>query len=94
MTKKLFDLGQTVMTCGVADKVERDARFAAQIPVCIARHASGDWGDMDAEDKRSNDAALEGRDRILSAYDLEGTKVWIITEWDRSVTTILFPDEY
>jgi hypothetical protein len=94
MIKKLFDLGQTVMTCGVADKVEEDARFAAQIPVCIAKHASGDWGEVDAEDKKSNDAAVTEGNRLLSAYVIDGTKIWIITEWDRSVTTILFPDEY
>ena len=61
---------------------------------CLERHASRDWGDLDAEDKRANDAAVKHGGRVLSAYTLRGDKIWIITEADRSVTTILTPDEY
>jgi hypothetical protein len=59
------------------------------------RHARGDWGDVDAHDKRANDAAVKQGTRIVSAYVLDdGTRVWIITEADRSSTTILLPEEY
>jgi len=62
---------------------------------CLARHAAGDWGIVNAEDKRLNDRAVRDRGRLLSAYLIaNGTKIWIITEADRSATTILLPDEY
>ncbi|HEY7118888.1 MAG TPA: hypothetical protein VH475_20025 [Tepidisphaeraceae bacterium] len=63
-------------------------------------HAGGSWGDLDAEDRRLNDQAIAHEDpdrqgRVLSAYLTRNqTKIWVITEWDRSVTTILLPDEY
>jgi hypothetical protein len=63
----------------------------------LKRHCIGDWGELDVEDKRRNDLALENGERLFSAYIKKGPKiwkVWIITEADRSVTTILFPDEY
>ena len=60
----------------------------------VQRHASGDWGDLDAHDKEANDVAVREGFRLLSAYELEGTRFWIITEADRSTTTILLPDEY
>ena len=59
------------------------------------RHVLGDWGDINQEDKKTNDLAVEMGERILSGYTLpDGTKVWVITESDRSATTILLPDEY
>lgn len=61
----------------------------------LDRHQAGDWGDVDEEDKRANDTALKIKARLLSAYILAGgVKIWIITEADRSSTTILLPDEY
>jgi hypothetical protein len=61
----------------------------------LARHAGGDWGEVDQEDWAANDRAMREGTRLLSAYHLsDGTKVWIITEADRSVTTVLLPDEY
>ncbi|SAK87801.1 plasmid related protein [Caballeronia glebae] len=61
----------------------------------LTRHLRGDWGDLTAEDRRQNDLALESGLRVLSCYELPGGgKVWIITEWDRSVTTVLLPDDY
>ena len=67
---------------------------------CLERHCSGDWEDLDDEMRQQNDEALEaereGRyiDSMFSLYDIDGTEIHIITEIDRSVTTILFPDEY
>jgi len=91
-----FPLGTLLMTRGVNDRVADDAAFAKFVMGNLKRHASGDWGEMCAEDKRENDLALRhGELRIFSAYESEGLpKIWIITEADRSATTILFPDEY
>ena len=88
----LFPLGQTVMTPGAQEALQR----AGQLPrTFLASHVRGDWGDLDAEDKRANDRALKDGTRILSAYHTKkGDKLWVITEADRSVTTILLPSEY
>jgi hypothetical protein len=61
----------------------------------VLRHSSGDWGTVDKEDWAANDRALAEGERLLSAYELgNGETVWIITEWDRSATTILLPEDY
>ena len=90
-----------VLTRGVADLIAENADFAKFVTLSLARHIKGDWGDVDAEDKLSNDEAVKSsEDRVLSAYNDDRfpkngiATIWIITEWDRSVTTVLFPDEY
>jgi len=60
----------------------------------LARHATGDWGDLCAFDRRQNEIALSDGYRVFSSYDMPAGRVWIITEADRSVTTILLPEEY
>ena len=94
MNKKqpLFDLGQVVSTPGALDALEA----ANQHPVeFIARHVSGDWGELPPEDVKENEFSVKHGYRILSAYTLKtGVKIWIITEADRSVTTFLLPEEY
>jgi hypothetical protein len=60
----------------------------------LARHETGDWGELCAFDLRQNEIALRDGDRVLSSYETTAGRVWIITEADRSVTTILLPDEY
>ena len=61
----------------------------------LRRHARGDWGDLDDEDRKANDRALQEGSRLFSAYKTKaGVKFWIITEADRSATTVLLPDEY
>ena len=96
--KTTFKTGITVMTRGVADRMEADAQFAGFVTNCFGRYLNCDWGDLDKDDARCNDEAVaDGNDRILAAYKREGhpeDKIWIITEWDRSATTVLFPDEY
>lgn len=89
----LFSLGQVVMTKGIADLV--DAGKVDILPL-ISRHSTGDWGDVCSHDRQLNDDAVESGNRILSCYPIssEVGKVWIITEWDRSYTTVLLPDEY
>lgn len=90
--KPLFDLGQVVGTPGALLALED----AEQHPVeLLTRHAIGDWGELPDEDKKENELSVEKGFRIFSAYKLQsGVKVWVITEWDRSVTTILLPSEY
>jgi len=88
----LFPLGQVVATPGALDALE----YAEQTPVeFLARHARGDWGVVDEEDGTENDLSVKQGFRILSAYLLStSVKIWIITEADRSATTILLPEEY
>ncbi len=86
-----FPLGQLMITPGALAALKQ----SKQTPLpFLYRHVSGDWGDLDAEDQEANDfAVVQGR-RILSAYTLNtGVKIWCITEADRSVTTILLPEE-
>ncbi len=89
-----FGLGQVVTTRGVAAFLEQQGNDNQTLFRLLQRHVSGDWGEVCATDKKSNNDALETGQRLLSAYDLFGRKVWVITEWDRSVTTVLFPEEY
>jgi hypothetical protein len=60
----------------------------------LARHATGDWGELCAFDRRQNEIALRDGYRVFSSYDVLEDRVWVITEADRSVTTILLPEEY
>jgi hypothetical protein len=60
----------------------------------IARHTAGDWGELCAFDRRQNEMALREGYRVLSSYKVPAGSVWIITEADRSITTILLPEEY
>jgi hypothetical protein len=90
-----FNPGQLVVTKGVNDLIAINEEFAKHVSLSLSRHLSGDWGNLCDEDRVSNEAALLEGDRLLSAYEKEGVaKIWIITECDRSVTTVLFPDEY
>jgi hypothetical protein len=84
------------MTRGVADEVAQNEAFAKFVLNSLKRHANGDWGDMSQDDKAENELSLrEGNLRLFSAYEHPTLpKIWIITEADRSATTILFPDEY
>lgn len=86
----LFPLGQLLITPGARDTLDQMDVIGA-----VQRHRTGDWGIVCEEDWAVNDEALATGGRILSAYrDRNDTKFWIITEWDRSATTILLPDEY
>ena len=87
-----FALGQTYMTPGA----EEALMIAGQTGIeFLRRHMSNDWGDLSDEDMRENELSLKEGFRLLSAYrTAKGQKLWIITEADRSATTILLPDEY
>ena len=90
-----YNLGRLVMTRGVNDQVAENEAFAKFVMSSLTRHRQGDWGDLPDEDKQENELSLKEGFRLLSAYEAEGLpKIWIITEADRSSTTILFPDEY
>jgi len=86
-----FLLGQVVATPGALEAFEH----AEQTPdEFLRRHASGDWGDVGPLDAKKNESSLRDGQRLLSAYNLtSGERIWIITEADWSVTTILLPDE-
>lgn len=87
-----FPLGHLVATRGA---IEALASANEDLLPFVARHAVGDWGDIDDEDRSENEQSLVYGRRLLSAYTLRnGTRIWIITEADRSATTILLPGEY
>jgi hypothetical protein len=88
----LFSLGRTVATPGALEALERTGTSPSEL---LDRHVSGDWGEVGPEDWEANERDLIDGERLLSIYHLEdGTKLYVITEWDRSVTTILKNNEY
>ena len=85
-----FPLGRTVITRNALDTLQPE-----DVSTALQRHARKDWGDLCPEDIAENELSLQQGFRLLSAYcDRQGTKFWIITEADRSVTTILLPEDY
>jgi len=93
-----FDLGPVVSTPGALEALQRNSMTGLEL---LARHCRGDWGDLDDEDKRANEAALKTGARLLSAYHLpDGEKLWIITDAEideqhhRQSTVFLLPSEY
>ena len=97
-----FKIGQVFASVQVRNYLENE-NFNLFIEKCIKRHRLKDWGDLEAEDIEANFHALENNLRLLSSYkleklndqlDLPNDKIWIITEWNRETSTILFPSEY
>lgn len=85
-----FSPGSVVATPGALALADH-----RQLAELLRRHLAGDWGELSAEDKTANDDAVKFGDRILSSYRTEsGDKLWVITERDRSQTTVLTPGEY
>jgi hypothetical protein len=90
VTTPKFPLGQTVITAN-ANAVLSEL----DVIVALQRHQSGDWGDVDNHDRQMNEDSLRKSSRLFSVYyTAAGTKFWIITEWDRSATTVLLPEDY
>ena len=85
----VVDLGLVLVTPGVLAAL--DEAWVAEL---LARHQGGDWGDVAAEDRRLNDQALKNGARLFSAYETAAGRIWIITEADRSATTVLLRTEY
>jgi hypothetical protein len=90
--KALFSLGQVVATPGALQALDEAGQTSMEF---LHRHVTGDWGDLDEHDRKENELALQKGLRLFSAYQTsKGVRIWVITEWDRSATTILLPDEY
>ena len=90
MNQPKFPLGQTVATPNALEHLSQ-----VDVVLGLARHQAGDWGELCEEDRNHNDQALAEGSRLLSVYHTShGVKFWIITEWDRSVTTVLLPEDY
>ena len=92
MDEARFPIGAVVATPGALDAFSR----TGEVPIkFLRRHVAGDWGELDQADMAENDRSVEQGFRILSAYHLkDGTKIWVITEADRSSTCDLMPEEY
>lgn len=89
------NLGLVMMTVGVKVLCNDSEDFKQDLNVSIQKHSLGDWGDVcPDEDKELNDEALVNGGRLMSVYEHDNSKYWIITEADRSLTTILLPEEY
>ena len=84
-----FTLGQVAITANASLRLSTE-----EVLTALARHASGDWGDLCPEDARANTHALDQGGRLFSAYGHGATRFWVITEADRSVTTVLLPEDY
>jgi hypothetical protein len=90
-----FATGQLVVTRSVNDLIADNDKFAKHVYNSLQRHVVGDWGDLCEEDRIANESALEHGKRLFSVFKSDGLPtIWIITEWDRSLTTVLFPEEY
>ena len=90
MTRRVsFPLGQVVITANASLRLP-----AEEVLTALRRHSSGDWGELCPEDTLANDTAQHRGGRLFSAYGKDADRFWIITEADRSVTTVLMPDDY
>jgi hypothetical protein len=89
MKSTKFPLGQMLITANAAARLDGVA-----VTEGLRRHASGDWGEVPPEDAQQNEFGLKHGERLLSAYGKGGNRFWIITERDRSVTTVLMPEDY
>lgn len=87
-------LGKLVVTAAVRDWRAASPLRPMLLLAVLGMHETGEWGQVDNEDRAANDTALLEGGRLLSAWDLDGERVWIITEGDRSATTLLFPADY
>lgn len=93
----MFPLGRVVMTQGISMRMQDEQGYEAWVRNCFDRYVRKDWGDLCKEDKQMNEDALAQGMRILGAYNYPKNKslsIYIITEWDRSYTTILLKSEY
>lgn len=85
-----FALGRLLMTPGVRDTIP-----PSEVARALRRHSRGDWGDVDVADRQANERALKEGTRLMSVFHTKSShEFWIITEADRSVTTVLLPEEY
>ena len=91
MGRQLFELGNIVTTPGALALMSENEINGVEL---LTRHCSGDWGELTEDDYQENELSLKEGFRILSAYEIEGGKIYVITEADRSATTFLLPEDY
>ena len=90
-----FNMGKISMTRALNNTMADNTLFAKESTAALQKYTSCDWGDISAGDKQLNDEAIaSGQDRIFAAYQTSEGKIYIITEWDRSYTTLMFANEY
>lgn len=91
-----LEIGRLVATAGVVARMETEGEFRKFVYRSLDKYLNCNWGDTRADDAALNDEAVKNEGRIMATYIYKepDVKIWIITEWDRSVTTILFPEEY
>ena len=100
MSTSSFSMGQVVATSSISSLISTDLSFHTFIYTSLMRHEEGDWGEVSKEDQISNELALASGLRLFSVYEcssahaVHGDRIWVITEADRSVTTVLWPGEY
>ena len=89
--RSLFSMGEVVVT---TNALSHTKQYKIDLMTLLGRHSSGDWGDLEEDDKYANEDALREWTRIFSSYNFAPIKIWIITEANRSLTTILLPEDY
>lgn len=95
MKSRYFKLGQVITTAAVNERIQEDEDFRREINEALDRYCNMDWGKLGEDDcQMNNDAVVNGDNRIFAAYETAAGDIWIITEWDRSATTVLFPSDY
>lgn len=100
ITSKFFNMGQVVVTKSINDLMAAEQKFAVEVTVALQRYAVKDWGNLDEEDKQTNEEALNYPDDlyVMGAYETSKGKIWIITnriseKAGDNATTVCFPDE-
>lgn len=96
MTKKSFELGQVLITQGIKEILDKNPILQITLDIHLESYSACNWGITGEDDRALNDkAVISNNDRIMAVYMLDDDiKIWIITEWDRSATTVLLPEEY
>jgi len=93
-----LELGQIVVTKALWEHLvnlyTEELEIMKHLAGLLNRHKTGDWGEVDPGDAQSNRDAVQEGERVMSVYTLNDTRVWVITEWDRSVTTVMLPEDY
>jgi hypothetical protein len=90
----VLDLGNLYVTSAVKAWRDSDELRPMLVLIALSQHEHGKWGDVDAHDRAVNDDAVRDGGRVLSAWKIDDRRIWIISEADRSVTTVLFPEDY
>lgn len=89
-----FRIGNVAKSDGIAYAIKNNDNYLSEIMRCFERYLECDWGDLSASDKKANENALKRSERLFGAYKTTLGKIFIITEWDRKNTTVMFANEY